>query len=272
MTPSLSLRPEGEGADVRLLFHNQHTGGARVLSGTVVHLLAVSALVLLARFIPDKVIEALLPQPLPNELVFLVDPGPGGGGGGGNKSPEPPPPAQLKGPDAITVPTLTPPDPQFEPVNIEPPPEPAAISAQPMAGATQIAVGAPLGTGPIGSSSRGAGDDGVGTEKGPNRPGTGGGPYLPGNGVLPPRLRLKVDPQYSPDAVRAKIQGMVVVSAVVLPDGSVTDVRVIRSLDRSFGLDLKAVEAARQWRFFPGTRQGEPVPVLVNIELEFNLR
>ena len=64
--------------------------------------------------------------------------------------------------------------------------------------------------------------------------------------MLPPRVRLKVDPQYSPDAVRAKIQGLVVVSAVVLPDGSVSDVRVIRSLDRSFGLDMKAIEAARQ--------------------------
>ena len=44
------------------------------------------------------------------------------------------------------------------------------------------------------------------------------------------------------------------------------------NIDRVFGLDLKAIEAARQWRFFPGTRQGEPVPVFVNIELEFNLR
>ena len=72
--------------------------------------------------------------------------------------------------------------------------------------------------------------------------------------------------------MHAKIQGVVLLSAVVLPDGSVTDIRVIRSLDRSFGLDAKAIEAARQWQFFPGTRQGEPVPVLVNIELEFNLR
>jgi len=271
MTPSLSLRPEGEGADVRLLFHGQPTGGARVLSGTIVHAVAALTLLLVSQLLPDRFYEAVLPQRLPKELVFLVDPGPGGGGGGGNKRPEPPPPAQLKGPDQITVPTLTPPEQQFEPVNIEQPPQPAAISAQPMAGATQIAIGAPLGTGPIGSS-RGPGDDGVGTEKGPNRPGTGVGPYLPGNGVLPPRLRLKVDPQYSADAMRAKIQGMVVVSAVVLPDGTVTDVRVIRSLDRSFGLDMKAIEAARQWRFFPGTRQGEPVPVLVNIELEFNLR
>jgi periplasmic protein TonB len=269
MTPFLSLRPEGEGADVRLLFHNQPTGGARVLSGTVVHAAAALTLLLVAQWIPQKFYEAVLPQRLPKELVFLVDPGPGGGGGG-NKSPKPPPPAQLKGPDQITVPTLTLPEPQLEPVNIEPPPEPVAIAAQPMAGSIQTTTGVPLGTGAPGNS-RGPGDDGVGTEKGSSRPGT-RGPYQPGNGVLPPRIRLKVDPQYSADAMRAKIQGLVVVSAVVLPDGSVTDVRVIRSLDRTFGLDMKAIEAARQWRFFPGTRQGEPVPVLVNIELLFNLR
>jgi protein TonB len=72
--------------------------------------------------------------------------------------------------------------------------------------------------------------------------------------------------------MRAKIQGSVLLAAVVQPDGTVTDIRVIRSLDRVFGLDAKAIEAARQWQFFPGTRQGQPVPVVVNIELEFNLR
>ena len=69
-----------------------------------------------------------------------------------------------------------------------------------------------------------------------------------------------------------KGQGVVLLSGVVLPDGSLTDIRIIRSLDRSFGLDSKAIEAARQWQFIPGTREGQPVPVLVNIELEFNLR
>ena len=270
MTPSLSLRPEGEGADVRLLFHHQPTGSARVLSGTVVHAAAALTLLLVSQLIPDRFYEAVLPQRLPEKLVFLAQPGPGGGGGG-NRSPKPPPPAQLKGPDPITTQTLTLPDPTVEPVDIPPPPEPAAIAAQPMAGATQATIGAPFGTGRDGTDSLGPGDGGAGTDKG-SRPGIGGGPSQPGNGVLPPRLRRKVDPQYSADAMRAKIQGLVVVSAVVQPDGSVSDVRVIRSLDRVFGLDLKAIEAARQWRFFPGTRQGEPVPVFVNIELEFNLR
>ena len=240
-----------------------------MLSGTVVHVVAIGTLLLVAQLLPDKFYEAVLPQHLQEKLVYLVQPGPGGGGGG-NKSPEPPPPAQLKGPDVVTVPTLTPPAPTVEPVDIAPPPETAAIPAQPMAGASQQATGVPLGTGPAGSNSRGPGDNGVGTVKGSGAPGI-GGPQA-GNGVLAPRLLRKVDPQYSPDAMRAKIQGTVLLSAVVLPDGTVTDIKVIRSLDRSFGLDMKAIEAARQWRFLPGTRQGEPVPVLVNIELEFNLR
>ena len=270
MTPSLSLRPEGEGADVRLLFHNQPTSGARVLSGTIVHIAAALTLLLLSQLVPDRFYEAVLPQRLSEKLVFLAQPGPGGGGGG-NRSLKPPPPAQVKGPDPITVQTLTPPNPTVEPVDIPPPPEPAAIAAQAMAGANQATIGAPLGTGRDGTDSQGPGNGGVGTDKGSN-PGIGGGPSGPGNGVLPPRLRRKVDPQYSAEAMRAKIQGLVVVSAVVQPDGSVADIRVIRSLDRSFGLDMKAIEAARQWRFFPATRQGEPVPYLVNIELEFNLR
>jgi TonB family protein len=81
-----------------------------------------------------------------------------------------------------------------------------------------------------------------------------------------------VDPQYTAEAMCAKIQGAVMLAGVVQPDGRVTDIRVIRSLDRSFGLDLKAIEAARKWEFYPGTRFGMPVPVLVNFELEFNLR
>jgi TonB family protein len=72
--------------------------------------------------------------------------------------------------------------------------------------------------------------------------------------------------------MRAKVQGVVWLECVVLPDGSVGDVRVSRSLDPVFGLDQEAVKAARQWRFMPGSKQGEPVPVLITIELTFTLR
>jgi TonB family protein len=72
--------------------------------------------------------------------------------------------------------------------------------------------------------------------------------------------------------MRAKVQGSVLVEAVVLPDGTVGDVRVVRSLDNVFGLDQEALKAAKQWKFVPGTRFGQPVAVLVTIELTFTLR
>ena len=87
------------------------------------------------------------------------------------------------------------------------------------------------------------------------------------------RIRLEdldVNPYPSYRALRD--EGVVWVDAVVLPDGSVGDVSVTKSLDSTFGLDQEAVKAARQWRFRPGTRFGEPVAVLVTIELTFTLR
>lgn len=78
-------------------------------------------------------------------------------------------------------------------------------------------------------------------------------------------------PAYTAEAMRARLMGSVKVECVVQPDGRCTDIRVIQSLDRAFGLDEQAVIAARAWRFQPGTRLGEPVPVWVTIELEFRL-
>ena len=116
----------------------------------------------------------------------------------------------------------------------------------------------------------GSGDgDGLGPGEGG---GTGGGVYRPGNGVEAPRLLREVTPRYTAEAMRAKVQGVVLVEAVVLPDGSVGRVTVVRSLDRNFGLDEEAIRAAKEWRFLPGTRFGEPVAVAVTIELSFTLR
>lgn len=95
--------------------------------------------------------------------------------------------------------------------------------------------------------------------------------YRPGNGVILPRVLRQVHPNYTADALRAKVQGSVCVEAVVLPDGSVGQARVVRSLDPKFGLDEEALKAARQWRFAPGTRLGQPVAVLVTIEMTFSL-
>ena len=114
---------------------------------------------------------------------------------------------------------------------------------------------------------------GRGSGLGPGEGGnTGGGVYRPGNGVELPRVLREVRPNYTADAMRAKVQGTVLIEAVVLPDGTVGQVQVVRSLDTTFGLDQEAIKAAKQWRFAPGTRMGQPVSVLVTIELTFTLR
>jgi TonB family protein len=98
------------------------------------------------------------------------------------------------------------------------------------------------------------------------------GVSLPGDGVSMPRVLHKVNPEYTPEALRAKLEGTVLLQAVVRTHGVPSDISVLRSLDRRFGLDQQAVAALRQWRFAPGQRAGQPVPVLVQVEMNFSLK
>jgi len=93
-----------------------------------------------------------------------------------------------------------------------------------------------------------------------------------GTGIQIPILVREVKPLYSPDAMRAKIQGTVKLQAVVLADGKVGSVRVVGSLDPSKGLDAAAVTAAKQWQFEPGQWRGRVVPMVVKIDLTFTLK
>ena len=103
-------------------------------------------------------------------------------------------------------------------------------------------------------------------------PGTGDGEWRPGNGVTWPRLVREVKPNYTPDAMRAQVEGMVELDILVLADGSVGRVNIVRSLDARFGLDQEAINAVRRWRFDPGRRLGKAVATRVAVELSFNLR
>jgi len=95
----------------------------------------------------------------------------------------------------------------------------------------------------------------------------------PGNGVTTPKLIKDVKPSYRPDAMRAKISGRIVLEAVVTTDGTVSKVRVIRSLDdNKYGMDDEAVSTVKQWKFEPGTKDGVALPVLVEIEMSFTLK
>jgi TonB family protein len=91
-------------------------------------------------------------------------------------------------------------------------------------------------------------------------------------GVTAPRLIKDVKPNYTADAMRAKIQGLVGLEGVVEPDGSVGPVRIVRSLDAVYGLDDEAIRTVKKWRFVPGMKDGAPVRVAVTIEMAFTLR
>jgi TonB family protein len=95
--------------------------------------------------------------------------------------------------------------------------------------------------------------------------------FAPGNGVSWPTVVYEERPKYTPDALKAKIQGTVHLEIVILPDGTVGEVRVTRSLDKTYGLDEAAIAAAKKWRFKPGLRNGVPVQTKVELILEFRL-
>jgi TonB family protein len=113
--------------------------------------------------------------------------------------------------------------------------------------------------------------EGSGSGIGPGEGGgTGGGPYRPGSGVSPPRLLKEVRADYTDEARRANVTGEVVMEIVVRRDGTVGDVRILQRLGS--GLDQRAVQAVRQWRFAPATLKGVPVDVIVEVGVEFKLR
>jgi periplasmic protein TonB len=228
-------------------------------------------------------------------LVFIALPGPGGGGGGGGlRQKTPPPKAEREGHRTISspLPVRQPPKPvEAVPNPPEPKPEPLKAERLPMVVAPIIAMPADArsrsgileqttaendsrGSGRGGGVGTGAGTgigEGEGTGVGPGSGGgTGGGPYRPGSGIEPPKLLQEVKPVYTEDARLRHLEGEVVMEIVVRRDGSVGDLRIIRGLGG--GLNDRAAQAVRQWRFSPARRQATPVDVIVEVSVEFKLR
>jgi protein TonB len=277
--------------EVPFLFEQQQKRlGPAFVASLVYHVVMIALVILAIKYgSRPTTTAAVLPEQPPSGIIWLSEPGPGGGGGGGgNRMKEPPRQADLPGKDKLTVPVTKPPkleNPQqaknepnpVEQLNI--PAKSLAAAAESLPGAIEVPAGPPTmsqGSGTGGGAGTGTGSGigpGTGSGLGPGTGGgTGGGAYRPGNGVTLPRVLNEVKPQYTSDAMRAKVQGTVLLECVVRPDGSVGDVQVVRSLDPTFGLDEEAKKAARRWHFAPGTRLGEPVSVLVTIELTFTLR
>ena len=227
-------------------------------------------------------------------VVFLAPELPrvsGGGGGGGNQQPGPIRRAQGVGSDPITLrvrkepPPAAPVTTASAPAVEEVPQLPSIVlDAKPLASGLFDQIGLPAGgvmsgtsTGPGTGGGVGTGSGtGIGSGRGPglgpgSGGGTGGGIYRPGGTVSAPRLIKEVKPKYTAEALQNRIQGTVVLEAVVAGDGCASQIRVIRSLDRG-GLDDEAVAAVAQWRFEPGRLAGAPVDVLVTIMVDFAIR
>lgn len=234
--------------------------------------------------------QPVVVRQVPQGIVWLVSPGPeGGGGGGGNGMKAPPRRAESPGRDHMTVPAARP-----KPVVIAPQ---VAVNQPPAAAIPQLAIdaltlargiepvvgtldGVPGGTsqGPgIGGGAGTGNGTGVGPGLGPglgpgSGGGEGGGPRGPGAGTENPKPIYQPKPEYTAEAMQAKVQGVALVECTVLTDGTVANPHIIRSLDSRFGLDQEALKCARKWRFIPARLRGQPVAMLVNIEVTFALR
>jgi protein TonB len=268
-----------------------------LIVSTSLHGLAIATILFIASLgfaVADERTEPLK-EPEPMRMVFLAIPGPGGGGGGGGlKMKTPPPRAERKGVQKISSPLPArklPPPMRPQPKPPEPPPPLEAKQLPPVMAPiptkpaeTQDREGllakAPpqtppsQGTGTGGGVGSGQGTglgqgDGSGVGEGSGG-GYGGGPFRPGSGVEPPRLLREVKADYTDEARRGNIEGEVELEIVVRRDGSVGDVKIVRGLRG--GLNDRAVQAVRQWRFAPGRMKGVPVDVVVEVGVEFKLR
>jgi TonB family protein len=257
----------------------------------VVHAALIGALIAIS-IAGAKVVQQVTKQ----ETISLVSPDPGvympistqkndtigGGGGGGDRDKLQAPKGKLP---KLAMEQFTPPAMVIRNENPKLPMEPTVVIPPQVKLPTVNAsvFGDPLSKLPSGPPSNGTGSGGgigsgvgggVGSGEGPGvgpgrGGGIGGGVFRVGGGVSAPRALDTPDPEYSEEARKAKYQGTVVLWLIVGPDGKPRDVKVARSL--GMGLDQKAIEAVRRWKFEPAMKDNRPVAVQINVEVNFRL-
>ena len=260
-------------------------------SSMVVHIAMIGALVAISIIGAKKATEK------PQEQVTIVAPDPSeympitpknlptlqGGGGGGDRDKVIAPKGRLPKPamEQITPPEVVVrndhPKLTAEPTIVMPPTVKLASNNLPNFGdpKSPVIAGPPsngIGSGAgIGSGSGGGIGSGTGGGVGPGiGGGYGGGVFRPGvGGVSAPRAIYRPDPEYSEEARKAKYQGTVVLGLVVDSSGRPRGLKVERGL--GMGLDEKALEAVRNWKFEPAEKDGKPVAVAISVEVQFRL-
>jgi periplasmic protein TonB len=267
-----------------------------VVSSTMhLGLIAVAVLIATLPTAPTATTLGAAERPEAVRLVFSASPGPGGGGGGGGLLQKAPPPKALReGHRALSSPVpIRHPPPPIELVAAPPEPKPAPLASEALPIVVAPIVSAPAdsqnrigilmqtsaetdshgpgrGNGVGSGAGTGVGEgDGAGIGPGSGG-GIGGGPYRGGSGIEPPRLLREVKADYTEEARQRRIAGDVILEIVVRRDGTVGDVKVLQGLGS--GLNDRAVQAVRQWRFAAARRQGTPVDVIVEVAVEFKIR
>ncbi len=265
-------------------FYNYKKRGA--LGSSVVHLLAL-ALVIAGAYLgrrivvnkPQATVELIAPDDLPALAPSKTKSGGGGGGGDRDKLQASqgrlpkqsmqqitPPVAVIRNQDPklpIAPTIVVPPEVKLQQPNMPDLGDP--LSHLPSVASNGTGYGGGMGEGHGGGVGPGQGP-GYGPGYGG---GTGGGVFHVGGGVSAPKKIYDPDPEYSEEARKAKYQGTCVLYVVIGPDGKPRDIRVSRTL--GLGLDEKAIEAVKTWRFEPATKDGKPVAVAINIEVDFRL-
>jgi protein TonB len=216
---------------------------------------------------------------MPVAAAYLPEKTLQGGGGGGDKSllqasrgrapkfaarPFVPPAVVLNNtnPKLLIEPAL------LGPPDVQTPNNTMAVWGDPLAKLGPPSSGTGSGSG-IGSGKNGGIGPGDGQGFGP---GDGGGisqVFVAGGGVSAPALTFQVDPEYSEEARKAKYSGVVVLSIEVDQSGHTRNLHVAKGV--GLGLDEKAIEAVKQWRFKPGLKNGKPVIVRAQVEVNFRL-
>jgi periplasmic protein TonB len=283
--PPLKLESKPEPVRDIWGFYSNWKNGA--MGSTGLHIL-VAAVIIAGYLIGRHVVTA---QPAPKVTVTLVDPGDlpplkpsttrsGGGGGGGDRDVLQASKGRLP---KFSMQQITPPmvvvrneHPKLavEPTIVIPPQVQMAQTNMPNLGDPMShAVMPSNGTGAlsgIGSGSGGGVGSGSGPGFGPGEGGgTGGGIFHVGGGVSPPVPIYKPDPEFSEEARKAKYQGTCTLGMVVGVDGRPTQIHVLSSL--GMGLDEKAIEAVKNWKFEPGMKDGHPVATIIAVEVDFHL-
>ncbi|MGA8616951.1 MAG: energy transducer TonB [Candidatus Sulfotelmatobacter sp.] len=267
-------------------FYNYKKNGA--LGSTAAHVVVLALIIggtILGRHWVTKAVAK------PQTTTALVDPGDfmplkpaktqaGGGGGGGDRDVLQASKGRLP---KFSMQQITPPaavirnfNPKLavEPTVIVPPEIKVAMNNMPNLGDPKSSAIIPSnGTGSgsgIGSGSGGGVGSGAGPGVGPGfGGGIGGGIFRPGRGVTAPRVIYQTDPEFSEEARKAKYQGTCVLGLIVDANGRPTNIRVLNAL--GMGLDEKAIESVKNWKFEPGQKDGHAVSVEIAVEVDFHL-